>query len=222
MANVNPQTDCLPLSLPPEMRNEIYKLVLTVPANGQGTVEITNKPEHPEKATVLSLLQTCRTINDEAKGLFYHLNPVHLRQHGKAKGGLAIARHTSLFLRTLSPGRLHCIREITVTSNWLWSFTTALKRMKPLNGLRVVTLQIEDAMIFFTLNRDKFESGMPDLLRAARGLPASVTEVKVRILGGGSWLDLFRGKRNISRLTLERRLNSALAERLLGNVEEVI
>ncbi len=211
------------MSMPPEIRNEIYKHILTVPINDQGTVEVTDEPEHPEQPTVLSILQTCRIVNDEAKGLFYHVNPIHLRRHSDCKGGLSIARHTTIFLLTLSPERLHCIRDITITSDWLSSFTITLKRLEGLKGLRVVTLQIGDASMFLTLNSGKFSREMPRLLDAAHGLSPSVTEMKVRIAGeDDALLNLFRGTPGESTWSMEPTLISAPADRSLENREGLI
>ena len=70
-----PQTQCRLLALPPEIRNRIYDYTLYV-ATTDGKVTI-DKRSSAKAYSVLSLLQTCRQVNQEAEGMFYRIN--HLR-----------------------------------------------------------------------------------------------------------------------------------------------
>jgi hypothetical protein len=52
--------DCILLSLPPEIRNKIYKLVFTFESDEFGFVKLRKRSEHGKVPSVLSLLQTCK------------------------------------------------------------------------------------------------------------------------------------------------------------------
>lgn len=78
-SNDNPNSDSALLSLPAELRNRIYEYALTVESL-DGEVSIRKRaPAESSRPSALALLQTCRQIYREARGVFYHENALHLR-----------------------------------------------------------------------------------------------------------------------------------------------
>lgn len=116
------QCGCRLFALPAEIRNHIYDLSLTVlPTEPNSAVKITRTPPSSEKPTILSLLQTCRLINEEAHSIFYHNNT------------LQIARWEDLgFFREVSPQRLAAIRRLEVCIVQTEHMTRLFKLMRPL------------------------------------------------------------------------------------------
>ena len=94
------------LSLPPEIRNSIYELVLTVEPNEAGFVTFSKRPATGNNAkthTAQAILQTCKQVYDEALHIFYSVNKVlfrHLR--------------VNTFLNDMGARRLSLIKSIAV------------------------------------------------------------------------------------------------------------
>ena len=107
------QTSAL-FSLPPEIRNDIYELLLRVDRS-DGTVQIVkfskephHAPSHRRPQSVLSLLLVCRQIHDEARGIFYNVNHLRFTENPRGSGCL------QGFLSALSKERLLAIRAMTI------------------------------------------------------------------------------------------------------------
>ena len=94
------------LSLPPEIRNSIYGLVLTVKPNVDGHVTFGKRPRSGNNAatySVQAVLQTCKQVYNEAMHVFYSVNTIRLR-HLQVK----------TFLTTMSVKRLSLIQRIAI------------------------------------------------------------------------------------------------------------
>jgi hypothetical protein len=109
----NPQTQCKLFALPAELRNEIYTLVLRVTTDNDGRVKL-SPLQHSTTPSVLSLLQTCRLVCDEAEGIFYNCNHVELYHRHLYYPTIGIAS----FLRRLSSKRLASIRKSNINTTY--------------------------------------------------------------------------------------------------------
>lgn len=101
------------LSLPPELRNRIYNVLLDFPGSIRPSTDrpsstpkkVANRhitPPTPESA--LSILAVNKQIHDEALGIFYH--------HNFFVFAYPIQLHA--FLLSLSPLRLACLQDLTI------------------------------------------------------------------------------------------------------------
>ena len=128
---------CHLLNLPPEIRLMAYEYVLIIQSDKYGAVRIVDRPNHffrycprhlqPEPYTVLHLLRTCRTIHQEAKTIFYKVNPLMLQFDAPGQYNVrGLTLHTKWFLSSLGTDRLHAIREIAFGGKEWMGFATAL------------------------------------------------------------------------------------------------
>lgn len=102
------ESECTLLSLPPEIRNVIYQLVLTVNGGIPNSRHVNiyrrlKRPGNIREASVLALLQTCKQINNEATAIFYLINHIHIS-----------TMHLKQFVGAMSVQRLSMIRNISV------------------------------------------------------------------------------------------------------------
>lgn len=183
---VDPQADCRLFLLPAEIRNDIYTLALTVAPsvddeyaeNGiEKSVPLTTSPEHPERPSVLALLQTCRLVHDEACGIFYSTQRLHL----VIRYGDSIAQMT----RSLSACRLQAFREFKVTVRSLEAVTLAIKTLRRLSSLHVARINIHPYPVL------GFDSPLPRekrfLERACAKLPGSLKHVYLTLEWRYGW-----------------------------------
>ena len=94
------------LSLPPEIRNSIYELLLTVKLNGNRFLSFGKRPATGYNAkthTVQAILQTCKQAYNEALHIFYSVNTVMLK-HLRVK----------TFVEGMSVRRMSLIKSIAV------------------------------------------------------------------------------------------------------------
>lgn len=135
-----PQPQSTLLTMPAELRNKIYELILCLPGHGNSNVvtiipqtEICFPGLGPRASpTVLDLLRVCRQIHSEAEPIFYALN--HLRYH----------TINPTFLLTLSPRRRKTLFAVTLTARTGQSALYELTRnLLPLaTNLRVLHLEL--------------------------------------------------------------------------------
>lgn len=110
-------------------------MVLSSPTTTHIVARITSAPYARKSPSVLSLLQTCRTINKEALGMFYFFNRLFFFETTssiKRIAGLGIP----VFLRQLSTPRLHAIWAFTVLADRWETFTAVMKRVRTLPNLK--------------------------------------------------------------------------------------
>lgn len=96
---------CRLLSLPPEIRNAIYELVLTIDQDEFGTVDIGKRPKAGNNAvtyTAQALLQTCKEVYADTASVFYSVNIVSLPN-----------LRVKSFLDAMSPQRLSFITHFS-------------------------------------------------------------------------------------------------------------
>jgi len=167
------------LSLPPELRNHIWEVVLTVPGNrehGKVTLSLANSttsiPSKPNVhlCSVLAILQTCRLVLSDAEAMFYHLNFIrfHARDSYEVNGllhllhGLSVKRRAAIENLTLV---VHIDKEaVTAIRHCSWS------RLPRLRGLQLEIADLE----YYTLPNlhAAFEAGFSwsEMERALGGL----------------------------------------------------
>ncbi|KAK5121256.1 hypothetical protein LTR85_005422 [Meristemomyces frigidus] len=136
------QASCRLLALPPELRNNIFELVLTVQPDSGDAVTISHASRlDPPAPSVLAILQTCRQVRDEAQTVFYHAN--HLRCYYHNLGLVGIGNMTQFnFLGSISPTRRAAIRAMTVIVSDGVEAKRAVKVMQRLPGLRSLCLKV--------------------------------------------------------------------------------
>lgn len=126
------------LSLPPELRNTIYEYVLDVPRGGKRRTLLKRRSNIGDSASrrkspkrsVLTLLQTCRQIYNEARCMFYWINTLHTnRKNMRCFHAIGAAR-----CRGVQIIRVHC-RELE-------DATGALRKAIYLPGLVSIRMYI--------------------------------------------------------------------------------
>lgn len=136
---VNSQPQSRLFTLPAEIRNHIYTLVLTVPTHDEAIwspqystppILLIPYPNDPNKPTVLSLLATCRLVHDEAYGIFYSMQ------------SLELDHHTMPSTRLLSKQRLAAFREVTTTAYEPEELNTLLRKLRHFPQLKIVTINL--------------------------------------------------------------------------------
>ena len=131
------------LQLPSELRNLIYEHVFTVPLNSitlpsattkEGMVDIVHDASirEPPPPSVLSLLQPCRQVYDEASGIFYHIN--HISMYSSR----LLAFSTTANLRPL-----RSVRTLTVVVRLGEDITVTLRKLRRTAALRVLKFDLE-------------------------------------------------------------------------------
>lgn len=101
---INPQTESFLFSIPAETRNRIYFEVLASKGRGNHYTRISKASGVQNNAsTVLSLLRTCRLIQQQAEAIFYAMNHLFV-SHG----------HVRKFISETSLSRVQAIKKITV------------------------------------------------------------------------------------------------------------
>ncbi|KAK4899924.1 hypothetical protein LTR27_002685 [Elasticomyces elasticus] len=201
---------CPLLTIPPELRNSIYGLVLQLQPDNDGYVTISDRPSSTGDGTggqsVLNILRTCRQIRDEAAGVFYSSNKLHVGYRHEDP-----SHDTLKMLDSLCEFRLHALRHLAVNVDChfhegVGDTLRALQRRCPnLSSLRVYITGLKQssddlAFLIFRLRMIKkcWEhsdtlSGFPNLryceLRAGdtaramgrRGDPVAVRIIKDKI-----------------------------------------
>lgn len=140
----NPQTRCPLIKIASELRNYIYTLVLSVRPNERRTILITKTPNHPEVPTVLTLLQTCRLIRNEAQGLFYSIQRLELRARDNIPewGDLELIPLCGDMTRRLCGQGRSAICDLSITYICPQRFSGALRVLHRLEGLETLTLNL--------------------------------------------------------------------------------
>ena len=131
----HPQTQCGLFSLPAEIRDYrdyTYALVLTV-GDQRSLVTLEHPTDRREKLTVMSILQTCRLILEEAGGLFYALKNLKCNlKHAYNHDDLRISN----FARVISCRRLAAIETLTVVTEDFEQLSFSFKALCPFKGVQ--------------------------------------------------------------------------------------
>lgn len=145
------------LTIAPELRNRIYELVLVVPPRYGDVVELRGRPASKmqnKKSSVLSLLQACRQIYTEARGIFYHANHLQFENGSFLK----------YFLDETDPSRSSHVRTLNIGQCYYENtsiYTPGFFEDHRLPGLKVLSL---------TIWRGHLEKLAPHVRRAIDGL----------------------------------------------------
>lgn len=175
---VNPQTQSCLFSLPAEIRNDIYTRVLTVVAKNDPLepVQLTSLPDNPEKPTVLSLLQICRLVHDEAYGIFFSTQPMKLTKIDRwpiDKGNF-----TDL-VRPLGILRLEAFCDLRVDINHPEDITLVLKGLRHFRGLKAVQLHTTLRTSLHMLHTKLLRREASFMRRACAALPTRLQHFHV-------------------------------------------
>lgn len=179
----NPQTQCRLFNLPPELRNEIYTLVFAVPPNNFGRIALSNSSRHtPDKPTVLSILQSCRLIRDEAEDLFYN---THHLEIGNPNHSLGVS-YIEAFIKCSNAHRLTAIRTLTVLVADLECVTKFFRLLAhKLTGLSSLNI-LGGGRNQYPQNayyRKGMKREVPILKKAVKCLPVSLSYFRLRLQG---------------------------------------
>ncbi|KAK5121262.1 hypothetical protein LTR85_005428 [Meristemomyces frigidus] len=164
------QTKCHLLALPPELRNYIYELVLTVRhRNFQDTVCISRRIPERWSATVLAILRSCKQINKEADAIFYHVN--HLRPYWRhcKRTSSDTSSEIRNFIATLGHGRRDAIRTMTFQFSSGPNGVAAVQELRRLNGLQSLCIELQ--------NQNCWDWSIPSVRTAQRDLAKAVASV---------------------------------------------
>ncbi len=183
----NSQTGCGLFRLPPELRTFIFVLALTIPVDEGKPVKLVQKHRAPtQQPSVLSLLQTCRLVNDEAYGIFYAVN--HLRFLFL---DLDPTRACIGHRRPPSNKRMAAIEKLTIVADetqplaYLESVCRYLRICTNLKELHLnifVVFQLVYSRIEFDKFYERFQGRRKSLSDAAKTLPTGLQALKVRML----------------------------------------
>ncbi|KAK3116116.1 hypothetical protein LTR53_003852 [Teratosphaeriaceae sp. CCFEE 6253] len=163
----NPQTKCRLTGLPAELRNGIYQFVLTSAPDDRDHVAISDRPSSYggtlPGSTVLSLLRTCRQVNDEALGFFYSLNRLRILNRHRDPW-----HDTIRFLHSPGPARRRAIKHLGISLRILscrsnvHTFTMTLQTLERecvnLTSLHVYLIDSKRERISLTLRTVEFWS----------------------------------------------------------------
>jgi len=117
------------LTLPPELRNRVYELALTVAPNSDGKVKVGSASS--TRPSVLAVLQSCRQIRNEAEGRFYYSHDLQLDW---------IA--TLNFLENTSAKRRQAIRTVTVAVDSPEQATAVMKQLRYTTRLKSLHFEL--------------------------------------------------------------------------------
>lgn len=182
---INPQTACRLFGLPAEIRNEIYTLALFVGRRdegsnaelGQQTTLLTKCPQHPERPSVLSLLQTCRLVLEEAHGIFYSTHWLDLDVYLEGRMRLGV------FTKALSGRRLSAFRQVSVRFCNAEDCGTLLRCLAGFPRLTHVLIRLRTPVEPGKLHLAYLRRERPFLRRACGELPTSLRHVHFVVEG---------------------------------------
>jgi len=158
-ANMDTYDECTLLSLAPELRNRIYEYVLILDCPGKPddctTVPIKRiTAVNGAKPSVLSVLQTCRQICDEAQGVFYAQ-----RLHFQFADLVRLpSNHFCGFLHTACKARLRVLQQITVRVRNAEQITTTFRYLDACTNLEVVNFDLDAHNIWIPGFGDTFSA----------------------------------------------------------------
>jgi hypothetical protein len=143
------------LALPPEIRNNIYALLLVFPGLTYPKVDkptsvacqlpyrvVINNDDDPFPHSALSILQTNRQIHNEAVGLFYRKNDLVF----------SYPAHLQDFIQSLERDRLESLSSVTLfhknhKEGGISTMATTLKLIRRLRGLKKFHLLVERHLV---------------------------------------------------------------------------
>jgi hypothetical protein len=172
----NPQKQSIFFTLPPELRQEIYRLIFNVSPTPDGTVrqQRHSKP-HPNKPTVLSILQTCALIRNEAEDLFYNKHHIKIVQDYGAD-------ETKAFIQCSNSCRLAAIRKITVVVRYFEHVPKIFKLSRDVNtasSLSIIVAEAGDMTADHSLQ--SLDGDLASMKNAAEYLPINLKEFYLEV-----------------------------------------
>lgn len=186
---VNPQTQCRLLQLPPELRNEIWTLVMQCPRNNaeQFQQALLTTRHNAQRPSVLSLLLTCRFIQDEAYGIFYSCQfiEVSLQKEHWARGGL---KHLS---KTIGPDRSVAIERLIITVDRAMEITMIFKHLRCLPRVKLAMIELRVCECPRSFARYIVSLQMREgyfIRRACAGLPQSLRHLGISLRRTHPWM----------------------------------
>lgn len=137
------QQQCRFFALPPELRLQIYKHILSCPSSQAVAITWTLSTDNLQQQqqrrrpwTVLAILQTCRRMYAEAETIFYAVNQLHLASVDVARG----------FLHAISAERLGAIRSLSFSAVSSSSVLTFAQVIADAPALQTVQIHREQSI----------------------------------------------------------------------------
>lgn len=182
--DMNPQTECKFFTLPPELRNECYSLVLDVQTNEAGRVRLLKLFKPSTTVSSLAILQTCRLIRSEALRMFYS------NYHFEMDYGLETLSRLKSFVRCSTADRLKAIQTLTIIiPEWenMRGCLTSLRFLTGLSSLTLVRTYRHSQVLHYRLK--ELDREAPIWKARAKFLPESIVTVKIEQIGvhNGPW-----------------------------------
>lgn len=159
-SSINTQEQSPLFRLPPELRLQIYELILKIHSDND-IVHTTNNPT--TRPSVLSILETCRVIDSEAAPIFYILNTLS-------------TSHPSSFLSSLGLRRRNAITRFAVTAFTAAELHISLKGLEPVSQLKSLHIVRKQSVRFTSVSEWRM---MAPQLVAVIGRFEKLEEVKV-------------------------------------------
>lgn len=179
----NPQTESRLFSLPPELRVKIYSYLFATALNKDGRITmISSFYSQPPRPTVLSILQTCKLIRNEAEDLFYS---AHTLEFSELWMSADHPKGILVFLHSLKIQRLAAVRSLCLYFGSVESITTFCRAAKRLTGLRSLSVHIggeyaRDVGIYL---EQKIDRETTIIRRAAKHLSTTLETFEVWVFG---------------------------------------
>lgn len=165
---INEQPQSKLLSLPGDIRRQIYQHTLTVAPDFKGRVAISHKLEYKTES-VLALIQTCRMVHKEAAAIFYTENELELHENSHAT---AVVDFNSL-VKTLSSSRLDNIRTLIIDVNGMalgFFLMSDIEDTRNFHSLEKVIIKPNTTMWNTEEALMRFKSNVAALKSAVKGL----------------------------------------------------
>ncbi|KAK5171063.1 uncharacterized protein LTR77_004207 [Saxophila tyrrhenica] len=188
--SIHPQTQALFFTLPAELRNEVYTLVLSIQTNAKGKVELQRVTWR--ERSVLSIMRTCRWIYTETHGLFHAL---HHFTFTIGSGATDVIPSVFIASENASPVHKYALEKVTIEVDDLKDFEYVCRALRSCTNLKVLRLSLTKTYSskYKTLQSD-FDDLWDDFLdrrtrlqAAARNLPKSLKRVGVEVRYREMW-----------------------------------
>ncbi|KAK5170968.1 uncharacterized protein LTR77_004112 [Saxophila tyrrhenica] len=181
----HPQTQIGFFTLPAELRNKIYALALTLPANDAGCVETIPMYEKytNRQPSFFSILQTWQAVYHEARGLVSTINHFQLCP---PYSHVRLVRSYSAGALTISAA---AFKTVTAVMDAAWKFPWACSQLRSCSGLQRLQLQLRNNRLFDAFGLDRgvkrlrivFLDDQKSLQAAAQKLPSSLRLIEVSL-----------------------------------------
>lgn len=157
--NTNTQSNNLLFRLPAELRNRIYEEVFSLPKTQYGSTIIRRfSKSYRQRLSVLSLLGTCRLINQEAAKIFFDINSIEIVERywwDQYSSWSDPTENHQRWKEALRAERFDMVRNITMQIHSPWHANKMLGFLEGMPGLQTIIFAMESRVAScFLSNKD--------------------------------------------------------------------